>query len=64
MQKKWKTAEVYKRKSAGGLHTEKNHHDCGAPPTQGECCSGLNTPILSTNNKVTGETTNMLRKDN
>ena len=29
---KWKTAEIYKRKSAGGLHTENKHQDCGAPP--------------------------------
>ena len=61
---KFKTAEIYKRKSAGGLHAEKKHHDCGAPPTQGECWSGINPPILSTNNKVTGATTNMLRREN
>ena len=59
---KWKTAEIYKRKSAGGLHTEDKNHYCGAPPPQGECWSGLNPPILSTNNKVTGATHNMLRK--
>ena len=29
---KWKTAEIYTRKLAGGLHTEKKHQDCGAPP--------------------------------
>ena len=61
---KWKTAEIYKRKSSGGLHAEKKHHYCGATPTQGEYWSGLNPPILSTNNKVTGATTNMLRKEN
>ena len=61
---KWKTAEIYKRKSAEGLHTEKKHHDCGTPPPQSECWIGLNTPILSKYNKVTGATTNMLRKEN
>ena len=59
---KWKTDEICRRKSPGGLHVEKNHQDCGAPPPQGECWSGLNPPILSTDNKVTGATTNMLRK--
>ena len=61
---KWKTAEIYKRKSEGGLNAENKHHDCGAPPPQVECWSGLNPPILSKNNKVTGATTNMLRKEN
>ena len=61
---KWKTAEIYKRNSAGGLHAENKHHDCGAPPTQGECLSGLNPQILSTNNKVIRATINMLRKEN
>ena len=59
---KWNRAKIYKRKSAGGLHTENKHQDCGSPPPQGECWSGLNPPILSTNNKVTGATTNMLHK--
>ena len=62
MQKKRKTAEIYKRKSAGGLHAKNNHQDCGAPPPQGECWSGLNPPILSTNNMVTGEITNVDRQ--
>ena len=53
---KWKTAEIYKRKSAGWLQAEKKRNDCGAPPTQGEYYSGLNPPILSTDNKVTGAT--------
>ena len=35
--KKWKTAEIHKRKSAGVFHAEKKHQDCGAPPLQGEC---------------------------
>ena len=61
---KWKRAEIYKRKSAGGLQAKKKKHDCGAPPPQGEYWSGLNPPILSTNNKVTGATTNMLRREN
>ena len=47
---KWKTAEICKRKSAGELHAEKKHQYCGAPPPQGECWSGINLPILSTNN--------------
>ena len=42
---KWNTAEIYKRKSAGGSYTEKKHQDCGAPPHQGECWSGINPPI-------------------
>ena len=61
---KWKTSEIFKRKSEGGLHAEKKNQDCDAPPHQGECWSGLNPPILSTYNKVTGSTTNMLRKEN
>ena len=59
---KGKTADIYKRKSVGGLHAEKKHQDCGASPPQGEFWSGLNPPILSTDNKVTGATTNMFRK--
>ena len=59
--KKCKRAEIYKRKSAGGLQA-KRKYDCGAPPPQREYWSGLNPPILSTNNKVTGATTNMLSK--
>ena len=59
---KWKTAEIFKRKSERGLHTENKHQDCGAPQPQGECWIGLNPRILSTDNKVTGATTNMLRK--
>ena len=59
---KWKIAEIYKHKSAGEWQAGKNNHDSGAPPPQGECWSGLNPIILSTNNKVTGATTNMLRK--
>ena len=35
--KKWKTTEIYKRNSAGGLHSEKKHFDCGATPPQGKC---------------------------
>ena len=61
---KWKRAEIYKRKSAGGLQEKTKKHDCGTPPPQGEYCSGINPPILSTNNKVAGATTNMLRKEN
>ena len=61
---KWKTAEIYKQKSERGLNAEKKHDDCGAPPHQGKCWSGLNPPILSTNNKVTGATTNTLSKEN
>ena len=59
---KWKTNEIYKRKSAGELHAEKKQQNCGSPPPQGECWSGLNPPILSTNNEVRGATPNMLRK--
>ena len=61
---KWNTYDICKRKPEGRLHTENKQQDCGAPPTPGECCSGLNQPILSTDNKVTGATTNMLRKEN
>ena len=39
-------------------------HRNSAPPPQGACWSGINPPILSTNNKVKGATTNMLRKEN
>ena len=61
---KWKTSEIYKRKSSGGLHAENKHPDCGSSPPQGKYWSGINPPILSTNSKVTGATTNMLRKEN
>ena len=61
---KYKTAEIYKRKSAGELHAGKKYYYCGATPPRGECWSGLNPPILSTNKKVTGATSNMLRKEN
>ena len=61
---KCKTAEICKSKSAGGFNTEKKHQDCGAPPPQSECWSGLNPLILSTNNKLKVATTNMLRKKN
>ena len=61
---KWKIAETYKRKSAGGLQAKKKKHDYGTTPPQGEYWSGLNPPILSTNNKVSGATTNMLHKEN
>ena len=52
----------YTSASQHGVANIKEKHDCGAPPPQGKCWSGLNQPILSTNNKVTGATTNMLRK--
>ena len=61
---KWKTAEICKRESSGRLHAENKKHYCGAPPPPGECWSGLNPPILSTYNEITGATTNMLRKEN
>ena len=61
---KWKRAEIYNGKSAGGLNSEEKHQDCGAPRPQNECWSGLNPPISSTNNKVTGATTNMLGENN
>ena len=57
-----KTANIRKRNPAGRLHAEKKQQDCGAPPPPGECWSGLDPPILSTDNKLTGTTTNMLQK--
>ena len=63
-EQKWKTAGICKSKSTGGLHAKKKHPDCGSPPPQGDCWSGLNPPILSSDNKVTGATTKMLRKEN
>ena len=59
---KWNTADIYKRKTSGMLHAEDNQQDCGTPPLPGECWSDLNPTMLSTGNKVTGATTNMLRK--
>ena len=59
---KWKTADIYNRKSEGMLHTEKNQKGFGASSPPGECSIGINPPILSTNNKVTDATNNMLRK--
>ena len=46
------------------MHTEKKQQDYGAPPHPGEGWSGHNPLILSTDNKVTGATTYMLRKEN
>ena len=63
-EQKWKISETYKRKSAGGLQAKNKKHDYCTTPPQGKYWSGLNPPILSTNNKVTGATTNMLRKEN
>ena len=60
---KWKTADICKRNPSGRLHTEKNHQDYGASPPPDERWSGLNPPMLSTYNKVTGATANMLRKE-
>ena len=50
---KWKRAEIYKSKSAGGLQAETKHHDCGSSPPQGKYWSGFNPPIMSINDKVT-----------
>ena len=61
---KWKIAEICKTKSAERFHTEKKQQDCGAPVHPGEFWSGINPPVSSTDNKVTGATTNMLRKEN
>ena len=60
--KKWKTAEICKRKSSGRLHAENKQQDCGAPPTPGECWSEINPQILSTDYKLTGAANNMLHK--
>ena len=61
---KWKTSDIRKCKPSGRLHGENNQQDCVTPPPLGGCCSSLNPPIISTYNKVTGATTNMLRKEN
>ena len=61
---KWNTANIRKRKPEGRLHAEKKQQDCGAPPPPGECWSGPNPPMLSTYNKMTGATTNVLREKN
>ena len=58
---KLKTADIPKRNPEGRLHAEKKQQDCGAPPPPGECWSGLNPPMLSADNRVTGATNNMLR---
>ena len=60
--KKWRRAETQNHKSAVGLQAKNKKHDYGTTPPQGKYWSGLNPPILSTNNKVTRETTNMLSK--
>ena len=60
----WKISDIRKRKQSGRLHTENKQQYCGAPPPPGEFWSGLNPPMLSTYNKVTGTTTNVLRKEN
>ena len=61
---KWKTYDICKSKSAGRLPAENKHQDCGAPPPPCECWFGLNPPMSSTDNKVMGATTHMLRKEN
>ena len=58
----WNTANICKQNTAGMLHAEKNPQDCGALPPLGEDRSGLKTSMLSTNKKVTGATTNVMRK--
>ena len=60
----WNTANICKHNTAGMLHAENNPQYCGAPPPLGAYWSGLNAPMLSTNKKVTGATTNVLRKKN
>ena len=61
---KWKTPDIFKHKTAGRLYAEMKQQDCGSPPPSGEFWIGLNPPMPSTDNKVTGATTNMLRKEN
>ena len=63
MHKNGKDMKYTSANQQGGCK-KKYIYNCGAPPPQGEYWSGLNPPILSTNNKVTGATTNMLRKEN
>ena len=60
----WKTANIRKCNPAGRFHIENKQQYCSAPPPPGKCWSGLNPQILSTDNKVTGASTNMLRKVN
>ena len=57
----WNTDNICTHNTAGMLHAENNPRDCGAPPPLGEDWSGLNPTMLSTNKKVTGATTNVLR---
>ena len=64
MHKNGKELKYTSASQQGGCKQKNKNHDCGAPPPQGEYWSGLNPQILSTNNKVTGATTNMLRKEN
>ena len=61
---KWKTDDICKCNPEGRLHAEKKQQDFGSPPPPGECWSGLNPPMLSTDNNVMDATTNMLRKEN
>ena len=61
---KLKTADIRKCKPEGSLHAENKQHYCGAPPPPGECWSVLNPLMLSADNRVTGATNNMLRKEN
>ena len=63
-EQQWKTADIHTHKKSGRLHVEKKQHDCGAPPPPGECWRIMHSPMLSTYNKVTGTTTNVLRKEN
>ena len=64
MHKNGKELKYTSASQQGGCKKKKEKHDCGTPPPQGEYWSGLNPPILSTNNKVTGATSNILRKEN
>ena len=60
----WKTSDMRKCKPAGRLHAENIRQYCGTPLLPGEDWSGMNPPLLSTNKKVKGPTTNVLRKEN
>ena len=64
MHKNGKELKYTRKSQQGGCKQKIKKYDCGTLPPQGEYWSGLNPPILPTNNNVKGATTNMFRKEN
>ena len=57
-----KTSNTRKRNTSWVMYADKNLQDCGDPPPPDGYLSSMNPPVLSTDKKVTGATTNVLRR--